>query len=95
MKTFKTLSVEGNTHTVDVDGEVKAVAIPEGADPKVAIPAALAEADEVREPTYIERRLAEYPTIREQLDMMFKDPAAWRKTIAAIKARHPKVAGKA
>jgi len=91
---MRTLSVEGNTHTVDIDGTIHTVAIPEGADPKVAIPAALKEAAEVRPPTYRERRLAEYPPIREQLDMLAKDPESWRKTIAAIKARHPKVAGK-
>lgn len=92
MKTFKTISVEGNTHTVDIDGEVRTVAIPADADPAVAIPAALAEAAEQRPPTYRERRLAEYPPYGEQLDMIAKDPEAWRKMIAAIKARHPKPA---
>ncbi len=84
------LKVEGTTYTVEIDGVIEPVAVRAGDDPAVAIPAALKEAAEERPPTYIERRLAEYPPIREQLDMLFKDPEAWRQTIAGIKARHPR-----
>lgn len=90
---MKILNIDGTTYTVDIGGNIDTVAIPEGADPKFAIPAALAEAAEERAPTYRERRLAEYPPIREQLDMIAKDPEGWRRMIADIKARHPKTAG--
>lgn len=93
MINFKVLKIEGNTFTVDVGGAIEVVAVRDDDDPYVAIPAALAEAAEERPPTYRERRLAEYPPIREQLDMMAKDPEGWRRMIADIKARHPKPVG--
>lgn len=40
--------------------------------------------------TYRERRAAAYLPIAEQLDLMFKDPDAWRAHVAAVKAEHPK-----
>ncbi len=89
---MKILSIEGTTYTVEIDGVVRRSAIREGEDPYTAIPAALAEATAEREPTYVERRLTEYPPFGEQLDMMAKDPEGWRRMIADIKARHPKPA---
>lgn len=47
------------------------------------------------ETTYAQLRAAAYPPIAEQLDMQFKDAmngtTVWADTIAAIKAKYPKV----
>ena len=40
--------------------------------------------------TYAEQRAAAYPSIEEQLDMLYHNPDAWRETIAAVKAAYPK-----
>ena len=40
--------------------------------------------------SYAEQRAAAYPSIEEQLDMLYHDPEAWRTTIAAVKAQYPK-----
>ena len=46
------------------------------------------------EATYAEKRLAEYPPISEQLDMIYWDKVNgttnWQGTITAIKAKYPK-----
>ena len=46
------------------------------------------------EPTYIEKRQAEYPPISEQLDMIYWDKVngtnLWQETITAIKEKYPK-----
>lgn len=46
------------------------------------------------EPSYAEKRAAEYPAIGEQLDMIYWDKVngttVWQDTIAAIKAKYPK-----
>ncbi len=46
------------------------------------------------EPTYAEKRLAEYPVIAEQLDMIYWDKVnntnLWQQKIAEIKAKYPK-----
>ncbi len=46
------------------------------------------------EPTYAEKRLAEYPPISEQLDMIYWDKVNgtnnWQDTITAIKTKYPK-----
>ena len=51
-------------------------------------------APEQPEPTYVEKRLAEYPPISEQLDMIYWDKVnntnLWRSKIAEIKAKYPK-----
>lgn len=39
---------------------------------------------------YVYNRKAEYPTVEDQLDMIFKDIDAWRETIQAIKDKYPK-----
>ena len=48
----------------------------------------------VPEPTYIEKRLAEYPSVGDQLDMIYWDQInntnIWQTTISAIKAKYPK-----
>ena len=47
------------------------------------------------EPTYAEKRAAEYPSVEEQLDMIYWDKVnntnKWQETIAAIKAKYPKI----
>lgn len=46
------------------------------------------------EPTYAEKRLAEYPSIADQLDMLYWDgmngTSTWKDTITAIKEKYPK-----
>lgn len=46
------------------------------------------------EPTYAEKRAAEYPPLAEQLDMMYWDQVngtnVWAETVAAVKAKYPK-----
>lgn len=56
------------------------------------------DADALNKPaplTYAQLRAAAYPPIAEQLDMQFKDAmngtTVWADTIAAIKAKYPKV----
>ena len=48
----------------------------------------------VYEPTYSEKRVAEYPSIADQLDMLYWDKVNgtdnWQETIAEIKAKYPK-----
>lgn len=39
---------------------------------------------------YIYNRRAEYPSVEEQLDMIFKDVDAWKEMIQAIKDKYPK-----
>lgn len=54
----------------------------------------LLECPPLPEPTYVELRLAEYPTAGEQFDMQYHDmengTTVWKDTIAAIKAKYPK-----
>ena len=46
------------------------------------------------EKTYVEKRVAEYPVITEQLDMIYWDKVnntnKWQEKIAEIKAKYPK-----
>lgn len=46
------------------------------------------------ERTYAELRAAEYPSIQDQLDMIYHDAvgwtSVWRQTIEAVKAKYPK-----
>ncbi len=46
------------------------------------------------EPSYAEKRLAEYPSIGDQLDMIYWDKVngtnLWQEKIAQIKAKYPK-----
>jgi len=48
----------------------------------------------IYEPSYTEKRVAEYPSIGDQLDMLYWDKVnsteTWRETIAKIKAKYPK-----
>lgn len=46
------------------------------------------------EKTYVEKRLAEYPSFSDQLDMIYWDKInqtnIWKETITAIKQKYPK-----
>lgn len=46
------------------------------------------------EATYAEKRAAEYPSVAEQLDMMYWDRVngtdVWAETVSAVKAKYPK-----
>ena len=46
------------------------------------------------EPSYAEKRAAEYPSLEEQLDMIYWDKVngtnVWQEKIASIKAKYPK-----
>lgn len=46
------------------------------------------------EPSYIEKRLTEYPSVQDQLDMIYWDKVnntnVWQETITAIKTKYPK-----
>lgn len=46
-------------------------------------------------PTYIQKRLAEYPSLSDQLDMIYWDKVnntnLWQDTITEIKTKYPKV----
>ncbi len=39
---------------------------------------------------YIEMRLAEYPPLNEQLDMIYHDFENWKYTIKKVKEKYPK-----
>ena len=51
-------------------------------------------APEKPEPTYVEKRLAEYPSLADQFDMIYWDKVngtnLWQEKIAEIKAKYPK-----
>ena len=46
------------------------------------------------EPTYVEKRLAEYPALSDQLDMIYWDKVngtnLWQDKISEIKSKYPK-----
>lgn len=48
----------------------------------------------IYEPTYAEKRVAEYPSIADQLDMLYWDKVNgtnnWQEAISEIKAKYPK-----
>ncbi|MGL4756506.1 MAG: hypothetical protein ACRCXB_29475 [Aeromonadaceae bacterium] len=70
-----------------VDGVRLMVVTRDGQDPVEAIHEAMGEPVL----TYTDKRVQEYPSIQDQLDMIYHDIDGWRDRIAEIKARHPKV----
>ena len=54
----------------------------------------IVEGPDIVEPSYIELRAAEYPSLQEQEDMKYWDEingtTVWRDTITAIKEKYPK-----
>ena len=59
-----------------------------------AIPVEVEEEKEPEPLTYAEKRAMEYPSIQEQLDMIYWDKVngtnTWQEKIAEIKAKYPK-----
>lgn len=49
-------------------------------------------ANEIARYEYVVNRVAAYPTIEEQLDLMFHDFDAWKAAIQAVKDAYPKSA---
>jgi len=47
------------------------------------------------EPTYVDLRLAEYPSVGDQLDMMYHDKVdgtdTWEQAIKQVKEKYPKI----
>lgn len=43
------------------------------------------------QPTYVEKRLTEYPPLADQLDMIYHNFEDWKSTISKIKEKYPKV----
>lgn len=41
-------------------------------------------------PTYKDLRVSEYPSINEQLDMIYHDIEKWKERISEIKVKYPK-----
>mgnify|MGYP001224605133 FL=1 len=54
----------------------------------------IVEGPDVKSPSYVELRVADYPSLEDQFDMQFHDQAngttTWKDTIQEIKNRHPK-----
>jgi len=75
-----------NQYRAIVDGVPMVIGTKPGQDPADV----LRSLQDQPEPSYREKRLQDYPTVAEQLDMIYHDLDGWRERIAAIKARHPK-----
>lgn len=75
-----------NCYVAEVDGIEMTIYTRDGQDPKEVIK----ETFNVQELNYMEKRLQEYPSIQDQLDMIYHDIDTWKTTIAAIKAKYPK-----
>lgn len=84
--------VEGNRYVAEVDGVERSVNIKAGEkDPEAAVRAVLEEVAQPVQPTYADKRRAEYPTWRKALEMIAEQGLdAYRSHIAAIKAKYPK-----
>jgi hypothetical protein len=74
-----------NHYFAEVDGVEMTIATRPGQDPKDVLRNMFGGNQ-----SYIEKRLQEYPSIQDQLDMIYHDIEAWRTKIAAIKLRHLK-----
>lgn len=69
--------------------------------PKDSVKITEAEAEEIRNlqkqellnsRTYLEKRADEYPSIEDQLDLIYHEGVdAWKKTIQNIKNKYPKI----
>ena len=81
---------EDQTHknhwTATVNGVVVTVVTREGQDPQEVIEEMLVDPVE----TYRDKRVQAYPSIQDQLDMLYHDPESWRVLIGEIKDRYPK-----
>ena len=86
IQSIRQIDTTPNHYEVVVDDVPMLVATRPGQSPEDA----LADIFAPQTPTYVEMRLQEYPSLQEQLDMIYHDMDAWRAQIAAIKAKHPK-----
>ena len=75
-----------NHWTVTVDGVESTIVTKDGQNPLKVLEEALGS----QVLTYVEHRLQAYPSIAEQLDMLYHDPNGWRSMIAEIKRKYPK-----
>ena len=54
----------------------------------------IVEGPDVKSPSYVELRVADYPSLEDQFDMQFHDQlngtTTWKDAIQEIKDRHPK-----
>lgn len=61
---------------------------------KTSVGYVIVQNEPVPEPTYAEKRAAEYPSLAEQLDMMYWDRVnrtnTWQETVTTVKAKYPK-----
>lgn len=77
--------IRKNHFLVEVDGEQKIVVAKDNQTPEEVL-ASLGDP----QITYVDKRLAEYPSIQEQLDMIYHDIDGWRAKISEIKTKYPK-----
>ena len=76
-----------NHWEAEVDGTPTIIVTSEDQDPMDVIREVMSEPKQ----TYSDKRVQEYPSIQEQLDMIYHDIEGWRAVISAIKEKHPKV----
>jgi hypothetical protein len=74
-----------NHYYAEIDGVLTTIVTRDGQSPEEVVQSLLNV-----EPTYVDKRLMDYPSVQDQLDMIYHDIDAWREKIAAIKAKHPK-----
>jgi hypothetical protein len=74
-----------NHYYAEIDGVPTTIVTRDGQPPEEVIQSLLDV-----EPTYIDKRLMDYPSVQDQLDMIYHDIDAWREKIATIKAKYPK-----
>ena len=74
-----------NHYYAEIDGVPTTIVTRDGQSPEEVVQSLLDV-----EPSYIDNRLMDYPSVQDQLDMIYHDIDAWREKIAAIKAKYPK-----
>lgn len=74
-----------NHYVAEVDGVEMTIATRPGQNPEDVLKDMFGNTQ-----SYTEKRLQEYPSVQEQLDMIYHNIDEWRTKIAAIKLRHPK-----
>ena len=77
-----------NHYYAEIDGVPTTIATRDGQSPEEVVQNLLGA-----EPTYVDNRLMDYPSVQDQLDMIYHDIDTWREKIAAIKAKYPKNKG--
>lgn len=74
-----------NHYVAEVDGVEMTIATRPGQNPEDVLKDMFGNTQ-----SYTEKRLQEYPSVQEQLDMIYHNIDAWRSKMAEIKLRHPK-----